>query len=194
MAKDNLVVSGSFSMSPLYVLITLCDAAGRPQRVECVTANFLSGAIHIEHGLGYDTPGEKKAYDIAIAERDRVFCFKKLRARNNVSVRYTPSQLAEVRRLLVHRSDSQLRAAVDRDDSYVTHIYRRIYPRNRGFWHSDARMQAVAHVFLERGILVGQTHWGPVLYLEKASNQTIPFRRAQGPEPAEGQRTAGRGG
>jgi hypothetical protein len=173
MAKDNLAVSGSFTMSPLYVLIALCDAAGRPERVGCVTANFLSGAIHLEHALGYDTEGEKKAYRIAIAQRDRVFCFKKVRARNNVSVRYTPSQLAEVRRQLTQRSDAQLRAEVDREDSFVSRIYRRIHPGRRRFWHSDAHMEAVAHVLLERGILVGQTHWGPVLYVDKPSNQVM---------------------
>lgn len=173
MAEDNFAVSGSFTMSPLYVLVTLCDAAGRPERVGCVAANFLSGAIHIEHALGYDAAGEKKAYQIAIAQRDRVFCFKKVRARNNVSVRYTRSQLAEVRRQLAQRSDGQLRAEVDRENSFVSRIYRRIYPGRRRFWHSDAHMEAVAHVLLERGILVGQTHWGPVLYLDKPSSQAM---------------------
>jgi hypothetical protein len=173
MAKDNLAVSGSFTMSPLYVLITLCDPAGQPGRLVCVPANYLSGAIHMEHGLSYDNAGEKKAYEIAVAQRDRVFCFTKRKARENILVRYSPSQLERARRLLAHRAEAQLRAEVDREDSFVTRIYRRIYSGRRAFWHSDAHMEAVAHVLLERGILVGQTHWGPVLYLDKPSNHAM---------------------
>lgn len=173
MAKDNLAVSGSLTMSPLYVLITVCDASDGARRLVCVPANYLSGAIHMEHRLPYDTAGQRKEYQIATAQRDRVFCFTKRKARKNILVRYSPSQLMEVRRQLRHRSDTELRAAVDREDSFLTRIYRRIYTDRRGFWHSDALMEAVAHVLLERGILVGQTHWGPVLYIDKPSNQAM---------------------
>jgi hypothetical protein len=171
MAKDNPAVSASYALnSPLYVLITICDATGRPGRLVCVPANFLSGAIHIEHGLLYDKTREKKEYDIAARQRDHLFCFTKRKARDNIFVRYTPAQLERVRRQLAHIPNVQLRAEVDREASSVTRIYRRMDAGHHDFWQSDGYMEAVAHVLLERGILVGQTHWGPVLYLDKPSN------------------------
>ena len=115
--------------------------------------------------MDYDSSGERKAYDIAISTPNRVFEFKKQKARQNVSPIYTPQQLDEVRRLLRGRSRAQLRreAPIDpfrepNQQSYVVRIYRREIGKK--FWSSDALMVAVAHALLERGILVGDAHFG----------------------------------
>jgi hypothetical protein len=165
MAKDNMAVSGSMSLSPLYVLVTLRDPKTHQEREVCTLASFLTGAIIEEHRLGYDDAGERKAYDIAMSTPSRVFEFKSRKARENVAPIYTPQQLDEVRRLLRGRSRARLRreAPIDlfkepNQQSYVVRIYRREIGKK--FWSSDALMVAVAHALLERGILVGDAHFG----------------------------------
>jgi len=165
MAKDNVAVSGSMSLSPLYVLVTVKDPKTHQEREVCTLASFLTGAIIDEHHLAYDNAGERKAFDIAMSTPNRVFEFKNRKARRNVAPSYTPEQLAQARRLLQSRSGAQLRREAEPDplkepnqQSYVTQIYRRDI--NGKFWSSDALMDAVAHVLLERGILVGNGHIG----------------------------------
>lgn len=165
MAKDNMAVSGSMSLSPLYVLITLRDPKTHQEREVCTLASFLTGAIIEEHHLDYDNAGERKAFDIAMSAADRVFEFKNRKARRNAAPGYTPQQLEQVRQLLRSRSRAQLVREAEPDpfkepnqQSYVTQIYRRDIKGN--FWSSDALMDAVAHVLLERGILVGNGHIG----------------------------------
>ena len=165
MAKDNMAVSGSMSLSPLYVLITLRDPKTHQEREICTLASFLTGAIIEEHHLDYDNAGERKAFDIAMSTANRVFEFKKRKARGNVTPIYTPQQLEHVRQLLRGRSRAQLRreAPIDpfkepNQQSYVVQIYRREIGKK--FWSSDALMVAVAHALLERGILVGDAHFG----------------------------------
>ncbi len=165
MAKDNMAVSGSMSLSPLYVLVTLRDPKTHQEREVCTLASFLTGAIIEEHHLDYDNAGERKAFDIAMSTPNRVFEFKSRKARENVAPIYTPQQLEHVRQLLRGRSRAQLRreAPIDpfkepNQQSYVVRIYRREIGKK--FWSSDAYMVAVAHALLERGILVGDAHFG----------------------------------
>jgi hypothetical protein len=80
---------------------------------------------------------------------------------------YTPQQVARVRERLAQKNRARLRAEVDPEESDVTHIYRRIYPHHRGLWQSDEFRDAVAHVLLERGVLVGWAHGTGGLYLDK---------------------------
>jgi hypothetical protein len=166
MFKDNLAVSGVMGLSPLYVLITLRDRHGQ-DRIICTGSNFLYGAIHTQYRLPYDTAGERRAFEIAMSAPQRAFTFTNRRAVANVTPNYTPQQVARVRERLAHKSRAQLRAEVDPEESDVTHIYRRIYPRRRGFWQSDELRDAVAHVLLERGVLVGWAHGTGGLYLDK---------------------------
>src|SRR6266404_8848558 len=72
MSKDNIVISGSMSDAPLYVLITLRSADGLSNRKFAVESSFLSGAIHREHHLSYDARGERKAFQIAVSQPGRV--------------------------------------------------------------------------------------------------------------------------
>jgi hypothetical protein len=166
MVKDNLAVSGVMGLSPLYVLITLRDRGGH-DRIICTGSNFLYGAIHTQYRLPYDAAGERRAFDIAMSAPQRVFTFTNRRAVANVTPNYTPQQVARVHERLAQKNRARLRAEVDPEESDVTHIYRRIYPHHRGLWQSDALRDAVAHVLLERGVLVGWAHGSGGLYLDK---------------------------
>jgi hypothetical protein len=167
MAKDNIAVSGSFGMSPLYVLITICDRHTRADRIVCAPANLFSGAIHTEYHLPYDTAGQRKEFEIAMSQPGRRFCFRRARAANAVEPAYSPATLAEVRRRLANKSRGQLRKEANEDGTEVTGIYRRIYRGRRGLWQSNELRDAVAHILLERGVLVGSEHLTGALYVDK---------------------------
>jgi hypothetical protein len=166
MFKDNLAVSGVMGMSPLYVLITLRDAGGH-ERLVCTASSFLDGAIHMQHRLPYDTVGQRHGFEIAMSAPYRVFTFTNRKAVANVQPVYTEKQVARVRERLAAKSRAELRAEADREESNVTHIYRRIYPHHRGLWQSDELRDAVAHVLLERGLLVGWAHGSGALYVDR---------------------------
>jgi hypothetical protein len=166
MSKDNMAISGSMGQSPLFVLITLRDRKGHEQAV-CTLASFLEGAIVDDNHLDYDTAGEKKAFEIAMSAPNRTFTFSTRKAIRNVQPRYTSRQLHDVRARLANKPHAQLRAEVEQDESDVTKLYRRYYRDRPGFWHSDEWRDAVAHVLLERGILVGEAHGTATLYLDR---------------------------
>ena len=157
MSKDNLAVSGSLSMSPLYVLITVCDRKSRADRVICVSSNLLAGAIHEEYGLPYDMTGQRKEFEIAMHQPKRRFCFHRSKAAKNIACDYSPSTLAEVRRRLANMSRAQLRAEVDRQGTV----------KETPWWHTEKYQDAVAHVLLERGILVGYADNTHALYCDE---------------------------
>jgi hypothetical protein len=166
MSKDNMAVSGVMSDAPLFTLIHVRDPRTGAQRETCVLSSFLSGAIHMEHRLPYDNAGLRRSFEIAMAQPDRVFTFRRRDARRNVQPHYTAEQLAEVRQRLRRKSAAQLRREVGRPGSEVTLLSERPYRPGRNTW-VDGWITVVAHVLLERGILVGSTHWGPSLYLDK---------------------------
>lgn len=157
MAKDNLAISGSFSTAPLYVLITVCQRDSGVDRLVAVTANLLGGAIHMEHHLPYDVAGERREFEIAMAQPNRRFCFHSRKAAGNIPVDYSPAILAEARRRLVHISTAQLRSEVARQG----------WRGSIEWWHTRKYQDAVAHVLLERGIVVGQADITGALFLDK---------------------------
>jgi hypothetical protein len=157
MARDNLAVSGSVSSSALYLLISVCDRKSGAERVVCVTSNLLSGAIHMEYHLPYDIAGDRKEFEIAMSQPNRHFCFRSAKAANNIWVTYSPATLAEVRRRLADKSPAELRAEVDRQGRL----------NEKPWWHTQRYQSAVAHVLLERGILVGQADYTGALFLDK---------------------------
>jgi hypothetical protein len=165
MSKDNMATSGSLGLSPLFVLITLRDKRGQ-ERTVCTLASFLTGAIIEEYHLDYDIPGEGKAFQIAMTTPNRTFAFTNSTTIRNVQPRYTPEQLATARLRLAKKSRAQLRPEAEKDYSDMTNVYRRYYTDRPGFWHSDEWRDAVAHVLLERGILVGEAHGTALLYLD----------------------------
>jgi len=120
----------------------------------------------MEYNLKYDDNGVRKALQIALAQSNRAFCFNKAKAIRNVRVDYTPAQLEKVRQRLSGKSNAQLRAELEQKNSEVMRIYRHFYPADRGFSHSDEYQDALAHVFLERGILVGSGDAADELYVD----------------------------
>jgi hypothetical protein len=157
MSRDNMAISGRMSTSGLYVLITICDRNTGTDRTICTGANFLAGAIHMEYHLPYDLAGERKEFEIAMHAPGRRFCFRSRKAAANLGVDYTPDTLAEVRRRLAHTSRAQLLAEVDRQGRL----------QETGWWHTRKYQTAVAHVLLERGILVGWADITGALFLDR---------------------------
>jgi hypothetical protein len=166
MFKDNLAVSGVMGLSPLYVLFTLRDAHGR-ERTVSTASSFLYGAIHMQHRLAYDTAGQRRAFEIAMSAPNRAFTFTNRKAVANVTPSYSDEQVARVREQLAKKSRAQLRSEADKEESEVTHIYRRIYAGRRGLWQSDELREAVGYVLLERGVLVGWEHGTGALYVDR---------------------------
>jgi hypothetical protein len=167
MAKDNMAVSGSLGLSPLYVLITVCDRHTGADRVVCAPANLFAGAIHTEYHLPYDTAGQRKEFEIAMSQPGRRFCFRRARAANAVEPEYNSATLAKVRQRLARKSGVQLRKEANEDGTEVTEIYRRIYRNRKGLWQSNKLKEALAHALLERGVLVGSDHGTGALYVDK---------------------------
>jgi hypothetical protein len=166
MTKDNLAVSGVMSDAPLFTLVNIRDPRTGSQRETCVLSSFLDGAIHSEHHLSYDASGMRRAFHLAMLHRDRVFSFARRDARYRVEPHYTDEQLAEVRSRLGRKSTAQLRREVGQAGSDVTALSEQAYHPRKNKW-VDGWCTVVAHVLLERGILVGLTHWGPSLYIDK---------------------------
>jgi hypothetical protein len=157
MSRDNMAVSGSMHTDGLYVLITICDRKTGTDRIVCTGANFLSGAIHMEHHLPYDLAGQRKEFEVAMHASGRRFCFRSRKAAANLGVDYSPDTLADVRRRLAHMSRAQLLAEVDRQGTL----------QETGWWHTPKYQSAVAHVLLERGILVGWADITGALFLDR---------------------------
>jgi hypothetical protein len=61
------------STSPAYVLVEAGDSGNAAPRPVCTSANFLLGAIHREHGLGYAPTESEQALRIAREHADHVF-------------------------------------------------------------------------------------------------------------------------
>jgi hypothetical protein len=138
-----------------FVLITLRNPKDGSQRQVCALEAGLLGAIHIEQNIDYDESGRKRAEQLALKHWNQPFSFANPEAFNTVKASYTASQLAEVRERLSKCEKSFLSKQLD--DPYgaihdlYTHPYRESY------------RDAVAHVLLENGILVGVDDRTPLL-------------------------------
>ena len=163
----SLTEASKGSMSPLFALITLQNRKTGSSRRVCIAATFLLGAIHREHAVAYDDAGGRKAMEIAIAQRtSRVFEFTRPNAIRNVQPGYTAEQLEEVRERLAGMSRSELRRQARTAGSPLERIHRRNHRDRAGFWASSEYRDAVAHVLLENGILVGIEHQTGNLYVD----------------------------
>jgi hypothetical protein len=148
------------STAPLYVLFTLHDPKMGQDKVVCTTANFLLGAIHIEYGLDYDEAGEKRGLAIVLQQPGHRFTFTKRKALRNLESGDTPQILAEARHYLKSMSDAQIRQNIA--NQKLDRWCERVQTRQ---W--DSCQAAIAHVLLERGLLVGHGDYVPELYLER---------------------------
>jgi hypothetical protein len=132
----------NISTSPDYVLIKVKSPEGQDERTVCTTANLFLGAIHLEYGLGYTEADQKRAFDIALHQPDRLFTFRKKEAIDNLADHETPEALADVRKQFAGKKDSDL---FSRD--FINSLTSK--PSNASH---NAYRDAVAHALLERGI------------------------------------------
>ena len=147
------------STAPLYVLIKLQDPQTRRYEVACISAPFLLGAIHKEHGWDHDREGERRAMELALRQPGRAFRFSNKDARRNASPRYAPGVLDEHRRALAGFSNRELISQLRSGRSALHDLYESASDENY-----LAYRDAVAHVLLERGILVGRGDIPSLLY------------------------------
>ena len=148
------------STAPLYVLFTLHDSKTGEDRVACTTGNFLVGAIHMEYGLDYDKAGEKRGFEIALQQSYHRFTFTKTKTLRNLEPADTPEMLAKAREYLKNMSDVQIRQGIA--NQALDDLCDRTPIRQ---WESC--QAAIAHVLLERGMLVGHGDYVAKLYLER---------------------------
>ncbi len=167
MAKHNIAITGSFSPSPLFVLINIRESRSDAVRTVCVTSFTLNGALAAEHHI--DTGDVKsdfrRIYEIATQQPNREFRFKSRKARELVTPAYTIEMTEKARQIVARKQDAELRREVADDSSELTMMYRRREAKR--VWRSEAFKQALAHALLERGILVGDGHDGN-LYVEES--------------------------
>ena len=180
------------STAPLFVLVTLRSETGE-QRLVCILANFLLGAIHMESRMKYDALGERKMLEIAVKQPGRVFYFSDPKARQNVEPSYSDAILSEVRSALASMSDGELlaqvkyrpefnKAQVARMDKQAAFTFlkslgsslQRLYLSRMSTKDYEAYRDAVAQVLLEHGILVGIRDIGGGLYVPDTTSSPSP--------------------
>jgi hypothetical protein len=143
------------STSPLYVLVTVHDVKTGQDREVCIPGTFLLGAIHMERHLRYDARGSAEALNIALSQANRTFSFSRPDALRNVRPRYMPALLAEVRKKYAEASVGELLGAQNYD---------------------GGMRDAIAHVLLERGTLVGIADMGGNLFIYEPPKSEWPRR------------------
>ena len=154
----------NLSTSPDYVLITVVDPKTHAERTVCTTANLFLGAIHREHGLGYAEADIRRAMAIALHQRDRRFLFTRKAALDNLADYATPQALADVRKVLATKTDSQL--LHENTAQSLTEVPDDM-PRKQAIARHNAYRDAVARVLLERGIGCTMGDWADTLSAHK---------------------------
>lgn len=148
------------SASPRYVLCQVRDPQTNSIQTVCVPGHSLVEAVAIEKGWMYRV-NSGKATGFALAHWKKPFVFEKPNALARVHPRYSPEQLADARARLSRLSKAelkrQLRAPFRRHRAeQQTELQRMCAGRNTPIAY--ASREAVAHVLLERGILVGNDY------------------------------------
>jgi hypothetical protein len=128
------------STSPSYVLITVIDARTGQAHPVCTTSNFLLGAIHREHALGYDAADSAKGVEIALEAQDHVFRFQRQASLDNIPMRYSEAELQAARDFLAPLSTEELK---DKFSSLYA---------NRRLDTTGYAKDAIACVLIERGL------------------------------------------
>lgn len=139
----------NYSASPSYVSITVVDDMSGKTWSGCTIASLLEGAIHREYNLGYDTQGMKKAEEILLKSKDRVFHFSKPSALENIPFSFSKEDLEEVRKKLSEFNVQQLREGFSAHGKL--HSLYRVEPWKR----RSALRDAVACALIERGLSPG---------------------------------------
>jgi hypothetical protein len=138
------------STAPSFVLISLVTDGGRTKRKVAIPAPFLLGAIHSEYHLGYGRRGESKAREFALGQPERTFEFKNSAALKNVQPSYSDTDLTKPRERLGGIGDPEILRGFRGGSGPLDRLYNRLPDRK-----STAMRDAIAHVLIERGFLVG---------------------------------------
>ncbi|TRX40377.1 hypothetical protein [Flavobacterium restrictum] len=107
----------------------------------CTKGNFVSGALHIELNVKYDTKGEKKVLDFAKGKKDRYFEFKNKKALNNISF---------------FDYDSKLLDEIPTKYNFDKAIEIIKNKKKFSIRLSDSEMKAFAHILFNKGYLTGE--------------------------------------
>ncbi|WP_047450897.1 hypothetical protein [Alistipes sp. ZOR0009] len=124
----------------------------------CTSGNFLSGALHEECGIDYDSTGEAKIYSLLSKNREMYFEFTKESAMNNVGMNnYTTVEYETFEN--THNIDSLVNIV------------------KGGKWSmkmpDDKTMLLYAHSLFNRGILTGEydCFGGPLVSVDDKLNE-----------------------
>jgi hypothetical protein len=147
------------STAPSYVMITVVDDATGEARTACTTANFLLGAIHREHDLGYDGDSLAMAERLALENTAHVFHFSKRSALENIPIQYSQQDIETVREKLAGLSAEQLR------DGFSSYGYLHAIYRSKPHKQHVAYRDATACVLIERGLSPGMGDIGDALWI-----------------------------
>jgi hypothetical protein len=136
--------------APNFVLISLVTDGDRTKRMVAIPAPFLLGAIHSEYHLAYDWKGETRAKEIALGRPERAFEFRNPAALKNVQPSYSEADLAKARERLGKIGDAAILVGFRGGTGRLHNLYNDLPDRE-----STAMRDAIAHVLIERGFLVG---------------------------------------
>lgn len=139
--------------SPRYLLCQVRDPQTKTVQTVCVPGPALVDAIQIEHDWNYTILGRTKAKGLALRHWNEPFAFQNPNAAARVGSRYSSRQLTEIRGRLSRLSNRDLRSQLRRHHSGEPTELQKICATS-GAPFSYASRAAVAHVLLERGILV----------------------------------------
>ena len=156
----SMFARGVKSASPRYVLCQVRDPRTNSIQTVCIPGNALVEAVAIEKGWMYRLNAGKATW-FTLAHWKEPFAFEKPNALARAHARYSPKQLAEARAQLSQFNNAelkrQLRAPFSRRRAEQETEVQRMCA-GRGTPISYAKREAVAHVLLERGILVGNDY------------------------------------
>ncbi len=142
--------------SPRYVLASVRDPRTNSTNSVCVSGNALVSAIQIEKNWSYAIGGRTKARGYAMRHWRKPFVFENSNALARVRAGYTEKQLTDIRARLSRFSNSELKAQLrvvrKRNAVEETELQKLCASRNAAIGYVSRT--AVAHILLERGILV----------------------------------------
>jgi hypothetical protein len=115
----------------------------------CTKGNFVAGAIHRELNLGYDTSGQRIAFDFAKSKKDRYFEFKNKKALDNISFSDYKTKLLD--KISTEYNFDKVVEIIKNDKDFSISL-------------SKDEMKAFAHILFNKGYLTGENNcWGGAL-------------------------------
>ena len=132
-----------------FTVITVKDLKDNITKEICVKGNFVNGAVHIELDLDYNSSGDRRVEQWALAKKDRYFEFKRRKALENISF---------------FSYDTELMRAIQKKYDFDSVISRIRKTKKFSIELPDDEMKAFAHVLFNKGYLTGESNcWGGTL-------------------------------